>query len=169
MISPSAKFVEYVVRRCDDLGARADLRTGVAVPIERAPRMHAHVARWTTSGRPHETAARYTVAALIAYKPEGAIPDPSPGDLGASLAVATHLVPDTRERLLHMVSTQPPSRLPVTLGRVVAQLRDGGTPVDFTRLTDDITSWPWRRRAIAARWLQSYYRHHLPTDDNDDE
>ncbi len=151
MTSPTAKFVQHIVDRCDDLGVRADLRSGVAIPIDRAPRMHAHVARWTRDDYPYETAARYTVAALIAYKPEGAIPDESPGNLGASLALATHLVADTRERLLHMVTSQPPSRMPVTVARVVAQLRDGEIPVDFVRLCDDLNAWPWRRRSPGSR------------------
>ncbi|ACU96433.1 type I-E CRISPR-associated protein Cse2/CasB [Saccharomonospora viridis] len=168
MTSPTAKFVQHIVDRCDDLGVRADLRSGVAIPIDRAPRMHAHVARWTRDDYPYETAARYTVAALIAYKPEGAIPDESPGNLGASLALATHLVADTRERLLHMVTSQPPSRMPVTVARVVAQLRDGEIPVDFVRLCDDLNAWPWRRRDITRRWMQSYYRHTIPTNDDNE-
>ena len=164
MTHPAAtRFVEHIAARCDDLGVRADLRTGVAVPYDRATRMHAHLARWTSSDRPHEAAVRYAIAALIAYKPDGAIPNESPGDLGASLASATHLVPNAREQLLHMVCSQPPTRMPVTIGRVVTQIRDGKTPIDFARLCDDLNSWPWRRRDITRRWMQSYYRHNIHT------
>jgi CRISPR system Cascade subunit CasB len=161
------RFVEHIVRRCDDLGVRADLRSGIAIPIERAPRMHAHVAAWTHSDRPHETVARYTVAALIARNPKGAIPDESPGNLGASFAASKFLKPKRRAREMDLVCAQTPNRLPVALGRVVATMRDHDVPVDFTLLLADIAGWPWRRREIRRRWLQSYYRITEITDDDD--
>lgn len=168
MPSPSdsaTKFVNYVVDCSNDPGARAALRSGLARSVDQATRLHAYVAPWTKPERPHQEAVFYTIAALIAHKPDGAIPAQSPGNLGASLARCEDIAAATREKSLHLVVRQPPAQLCLMLTRIVLQLRDNDTPVDFAQLLDDATYWHSHGQRIGRRWLQSYYRATTPQPD----
>ncbi|MER7114108.1 type I-E CRISPR-associated protein Cse2/CasB [Saccharomonospora azurea] len=155
---PSTWFVQRIVERCTMPAVRSDLRTGIGVPVDRAPRMHAHVAPLVRPSLAHETAARYCVAALIARRPDGALPSEYIGNLGVSIARATHLAEQTREDLVRRLTAQPASRVTIDVGRVVSGLRDAKVPVNFPRLLNDLTAWPQHRTRIATEWLQSYSR-----------
>jgi CRISPR system Cascade subunit CasB len=154
----ASRFVQYIVDCSGDSGARAALRSGLGRTVDQATRVHAYVAGWTKPERPHQEAVLYTVAALIAHKPDGAIPTEPAGDLGASLARCDRIALATREKTAHLLARQPAAQLCRMLTRTVVQLRDTGTPVDFVQLLDDATYWPWRQQHTGRRWLQSYYR-----------
>lgn len=160
-----ARFVDYIAELTHDTGIRAALRSGLGRPVDRSVRMHAYLARWTDSSKPHQEAVRYTVAALIAHNPDGvrAAPSGSTGDIGASIARYTTLAPATRESSIHLLARQPASQLCRMLTRIVVPLRTADIDVDFVALLHDASRWPWQHTAIARRWLQSYYR----TDDAD--
>lgn len=151
-------FVHYIAEYAQLPSVRHDLRSGIGKRMERAPQMHPHVASWTRPSMEHETEAYYCVAALIAHRPNQAIPTGHAGDLGASLARAVFLAVDTRENWLRLLSRQPATRITTTLGRIVPSLIDSGVPVDFVRLLDDLAAWPRHHRRIIARWNQSFYR-----------
>lgn len=151
-------FVQRIVQRSAAPAIRKDLISGIGQPVERSPRMHAHVAPLTRPSLAHETAARYCVAALIAHRREGAIPEGHAGNLGASLARAAFLAEDTREKLLHQVMSQSSSSICRTVSNVVVKLRDKHIPVDFARLLDDLTMWPRLHRNVSTTWAQSYYQ-----------
>lgn len=153
------RFVEYITELAQDTGTRAALRSGLGRTVNQAERMHAYLAPWTDSAKPHEEAVRYTVASLIAHNPDGAIPSThAPVNIGASIARHPKLVPATREASVHLLSRQPASLLCRMLTRVVISLRSEHVPVDFAVLLNDAVRWPWRRNDIARRWLQAYYR-----------
>lgn len=163
-----AEFVAFIADCCADTGSRAALRSGLGRSVDHATRLHRYLAPWTRSDRPHEEATYYTIAALIAHNPDGAIPAESPGNIGASLARCRALVPRTRETSVHLLARQPASALCKTLTRVVLTLRTADTPVDFALLLDHTTAWPWRRQHLGRAWLQSFYRT-LPPGDADDQ
>lgn len=158
MASLTHDFVHYMAKYAQLPGPRHDLRSGIGQRMERAPQMHPHVAAWVRPSMQHETEAYYCVAALIAHRPDRAIPTGHAGDLGASLARADFLTVDTRENWLRRLSRQPPTQITTTLGRIAPRLIDSDVPVDFVRLLDDLAAWPRHRRRITARWNQSFYR-----------
>jgi CRISPR type I-E-associated protein CasB/Cse2 len=159
-MTKAAQFVEYIVECTEDTGARAALRSGLGRTVNQADRMHAYLARWTSSSRPHEEAVYYTIAALIAHNPTDAIPAKPPGNIGASIACCTKLAPVTREKSVHLLARQPAGHLCRMLTRIVLPLRGGDGPVDtdFVRLAEDATQWPWRHQQVGREWLQAYYR-----------
>jgi CRISPR type I-E-associated protein CasB/Cse2 len=156
----AAQFVEHLVELTEDTGTRAALRSGLGRTVNQADRMHAYLARWTSSSRPHEEAVYYTIAALIAHNPAGAVPAKPPGNIGASIACATKLAPVTREKSVHLLARQPAGQLCRMLTRIILPLRSGDEPtsVDFVRLVEEATRWPWRHQEIGREWLQAYYR-----------
>lgn len=154
----ATRFVKYIVDCADNPGSRSALRSGLSRDLTQADRMHAFVAPWTSSSKPHTQAVYYTIAALVAHKPNGALTPTSPGNIGASLAACTALAAGTRETTLRLLARQPSGQLCRMLTRVVVQLRNADTPVDFPQLLDDAASWPWRYQTTRTRWLQSYYR-----------
>lgn len=154
----ATRFVHYITDLTEDTGARAALRSGLGRTVDQATRMHAYVARWTSSSAPHREAVLYTVAALMALNPEGVCPSRSPGNVGASVALFGAVVKDTRDKSMHLLARQPASQLCRMLTRVLVPLRTDNVPVDFAVLIDDASGWPWRQQQISRRWLQSYYR-----------
>ncbi|MER6869345.1 NUDIX domain-containing protein, partial [Amycolatopsis sp. NPDC000673] len=100
---PRLRFVAYIADCAGNPGSRADLRSGLNCPVERADRLHKYLAPWPRPGMPHTEAVQYTVASLIAHKPDGAIPAHSPGNIGASLARCTALAAGTRETTMHLL------------------------------------------------------------------
>lgn len=167
----ASSFVDFVAntarsnRRC-----RADLRSGLGRPVDDASRMHKYLAKFTAPTSAHGKAVLYTVASLIAYEPDNADPNRSPGSLGASMAHAgnTKISVNTLETTVHMLTRQPTGQLCRALTRAVLPLRDVDVAVDFARLIDDATAWHNYRRRIGARWLQDYYRTRFRLDTPDD-
>lgn len=160
----ATRFVAYVTERSEETAARAALRSGLGRTVDQATRLHAYIAPWTKSRQPHKEAVYYTIAALVAHTPEGAIPSESPGNIGASLARCSKLVIATREASMHLLARQPQAQLCRVLTRVVIQIRTADVAVDFAQLLDDASTWPWRQRQIARAWLQSFYRTLTPLD-----
>jgi CRISPR system Cascade subunit CasB len=151
-------FVDYIVACSTDRGSRAALRSGLGRTVNDATRMHAYLAPWSNSERPHEETVRYTVAALIAHNTDSAIPSEPAGNIGTSIARCSKLAPATREKTVHLLARQSAAQLCRMLTGVVVQVRNTGTPVDFAQLLDDVTYWPWRHKDTSRQWLQSYYR-----------
>ncbi|MFI6869230.1 type I-E CRISPR-associated protein Cse2/CasB [Nocardia sp. NPDC050406] len=163
-----ARFVGYITELAQDAGIRAALRSGLGRPVNRSDRMHAYLARWTDSDKPHQEAVRYTVAALIAHNPIEVVSASrsGTGNIGASIARYGALAARTREASVHLLTRQPASQLCRMLTRVIVPLRTADVAVDFVVLLDDASRWPWRRTEIARRWLQAYYRiDAIETDD----
>jgi CRISPR type I-E-associated protein CasB/Cse2 len=166
----ATKFVTFIAACAQQTGPRAALRSGLGRTVDQASRLHPYVAPWTLSERPHEEAVYYTVASLIAHAPDGAIPTTSPGNIGASIArIGGKRAPATQETYVHLLARQPASSLCRTLTRIIVPLRTDDKPVsvDFARLLDDASRWPWQHQRIGREWLQSYYRtvKNLDTDD----
>lgn len=167
----ATKFVTFIADCAQQTGSRAALRSGLGRTVDQvADRMHFYLERWTHSERPHEEAVYYTVASLIAHAPNGAIPTKSPGNIGASIAhIGDKRASATQESYVRLLARQPASSLCRTLTRIIVPLRTGDKPVpiDFARLLDDASRWPWHRQRIGREWLQSYYRtaRNLDTDD----
>lgn len=159
MPSDSAqRFTHYVHELCTDSGARADLRSGLGRTVDHAPRLHKYLATWTRHCSRHQETVRYTIAALIAHNPDEVWPDPSPGNIGASIALDDERAETTRETSIHLLVRQPASQLCRMLTRILVPLRTANTPIDFPQLLDDATWWPTHHQRTARRWLQSYYR-----------
>ncbi|MFJ4652112.1 type I-E CRISPR-associated protein Cse2/CasB [Nocardia sp. NPDC088792] len=152
------RFVDYILDLVQDTGIRVALRSGLGRSVDQSMRMHAYLSRWTDSGKPHQEAVRYTVAALIAHNPVGANPEKSPGNVGASIAQYRTLAPATRESSVHLLARQPANQLCRMLTRIVVPLRSDSVAVDFAALVHDASAWPWQHTTIARHWLQAYYR-----------
>ncbi|MGX7829790.1 type I-E CRISPR-associated protein Cse2/CasB [Actinokineospora sp. 24-640] len=166
----ATRFVDFIVGTARDTpGARADLRSGLGRPIDAATRVHCYLARFSSPSSPHATAVLYTVASLIAVNLDNAIPERSPGSLGASIGLAGHLAEKTREDSVHLLARQPAAQLCRALTRVVVPLRQSLTKnakIDFARLIDDAISWRTGRQRIGSQWLQDYYRTCLRVNDD---
>ncbi|ALG06953.1 type I-E CRISPR-associated protein Cse2/CasB [Kibdelosporangium phytohabitans] len=141
---------------------RSALKSGLGRTVKQADGMHKYVAPWTSPGRPHHEAVLYTVAALIAHRPTGAIPAQPIGNIGVSVARCARIASGTRETTMHLLAKQPAAQLCRVVTRVVVQLRDKDTTVDFAQLIDDASSWPSHHQRISSRWLQSFYRTMTP-------
>jgi CRISPR system Cascade subunit CasB len=145
---------------------RSALRSGLGKPIERCDHMHSHLARWLNTERggnlidDHDQRCLYTIASLIAHTPEGAIPDVRPGNLGATLAIATRrgtLAATTTARSVERLGKQPAATVCRSLVHIVVPLRSNRIPVDFAVLLDDLLAWPHSQHRVRKNWLQSYY------------
>ncbi|AUH40558.1 type I-E CRISPR-associated protein Cse2/CasB [Streptomyces sp. CMB-StM0423] len=84
--------------------------------------------------------------------------------LGESLALAVArrdgepLKEDGVEARLHLMVRQDVDGIHRMLPGVLRQLGTVGVPVDYACLLSDLSGWRYRRDAIAARWLEHYYR-----------
>lgn len=159
----TANFVARIATLArESPAARSAMRAGLGRPPEHCDRMHPFVARWVVGAHSDLEAAFYTTASLIAHAPEGATPEESPGNLGASLARSGL---SSAENYVHLLTRQSPSTICRYLVAVVVPLRNNRVPVDFRTLLDDLQRWPWRQREISKRWLQTYYRQTGPDAD----
>lgn len=83
--------------------------------------------------------------------------------LGASLGQATaagKLTFDTTEARLHLLCRQGVPGIHRQLPRLVARLRAGLVPIDWSELTVDLARWGSDRDRVVKRWLQDFYRVH---------
>ncbi|MGM1058935.1 type I-E CRISPR-associated protein Cse2/CasB [Saccharothrix sp. Mg75] len=153
---------------------RSALRSGLGKPVDRCDHMHGHLAHWLNAERggtridDHDQRCLYTIASLIAHTPEGAIPDVRPGNLGATLAVATRrgiLAAATTARSVERLGKQPSETVCRSLVHIVVPLRSNRIPVDFTVLLEDLLAWPHSQHRVRKNWLQSY---HIGLDKEDE-
>ncbi|MFI1884407.1 type I-E CRISPR-associated protein Cse2/CasB [Streptomyces jumonjinensis] len=177
------RFVTYIVGLCETPRARAELRRGLGLPVERCNYLHRYLVPWTHDRddpakemHPDVKRAHYAVAALIAARPRAARATQPPGDgtsdaagsghpvrtdLGASLGQAVFqgvMRPTTAESTLHLTSRQTADSVHAGLPALTRQLLSGGIPVDWAVLLDDLAWWNRKRDRIATRWLDSYFR-----------
>jgi CRISPR system Cascade subunit CasB len=185
----SDQFVINILKLCENNRIKADLRSGLGLPVERCNRMHRYLVR-RLPGEQHPEARRahYGVAALIAARPPRAREvevertatsgNQPPAtwhtrtNLGASLAagVNTGLIrPGTAESHLHLFSRQSSDALHQRLPALTQHLLGGGVTVDWAVLLEDLTWWNRDRDRRATRWMEAYYRAlgHLADDPDD--
>jgi CRISPR system Cascade subunit CasB len=171
----SDRFVAYVHQVCESNQARAALRRGLGLPVERCNYMHRYLVPWLRDhDDPHHGDVRrayYAVASLIAARPRSAR-DTAPGDsasgswyerpnLGASLGQAVAqgvLKENSAESALHLMARQSSDAVHPGLPALVRQLAGGGVTVDWAVLLEDLAWWNRSRDRIATRWLESYFR-----------
>ncbi|WP_234310529.1 type I-E CRISPR-associated protein Cse2/CasB [Streptomyces sp. NRRL S-474] len=178
----SDRFVTYVHGMCASTQARAALRRGLGLPVERCNYLHRYLVPWL---RDHDDQhhgevrrAYYAVASLIAARPRSArdsTPDPSASvswyerpNLGASLgqAVAQGVMKaNSAESALHLMARQSSDAIHPSLPALVRQLQSGGIAVDWAVLLEDLAWWNRSRDRIATRWLESYFRTAAGTTD----
>ena len=173
---PSDEFVDYVLELCQTKKTRADLRTGLGLPVDRCNYLHRYLVPWT-SPRMHPDAKRalYAVAALIAARPRSTredrardADDPAPApdgykreNLGASLAHAVRrdvIKPASAESELHLMARQSSEAIHPRLPALTRHLLTGGIDIDWAVLLEDLTWWNRDRDRVATRWLESYFR-----------
>ncbi|GAA4781649.1 type I-E CRISPR-associated protein Cse2/CasB [Streptomyces ziwulingensis] len=171
----SDRFIAYVHQVCESNQARAALRRGLGLPVERCNHMHRYLVPWLRDhDDPHHADVRrayYAVASLIAARPRSAR-DTTPGhggslswyersNLGASLgqAVAAGVLKEnSAESALHLMTRQSSDAVHPGLPALVRQLLLGGVAVDWAVLLEDLAWWNRSRDRIATRWLESYFR-----------
>lgn len=171
----SDRFVAYVHQVCESNQARAVLRRGLGLPVERCNHMHRYLVPWLRDhDDPHHADVRrayYAVASLIAARPRSAR-DATPGhsgslswyersNLGASLGQAVAkgvLKENSAESALHLMARQSSDAVHPGLPALVRQLLGGGVTVDWAVLLEDLAWWNRSRDRIATRWLESYFR-----------
>ncbi len=173
----SDRFVAHVHTLCESKQARAALRRGLGLPVERCTQMHRYLMPWLRdNGDPRRADVRrayYAVASLIAARPRLAR-DTSPhsdatvpwyererDNLGASLgrAVAAGVLKaNSAESALHLMARQSSDSIHQGLPALVRQLLGGGITVDWVVLLVDLSRWNRDRDAVATRWLESYFR-----------
>ncbi|CAL2073528.1 Type I-E CRISPR-associated protein Cse2/CasB [Streptomyces murinus] len=170
------RFVAEVHRLCQDNRARAELRRGLGLPVERCNYMHRYLVPWL---RDHDDQvygdvrrAYYGVASLIAARPRSARrgePETAAAgtvwhrrpNLGTSLGQAVTngiLKPNTAESALHLMSRQSGDAVHRGLPALIAQLTGGGIAVDWAVLLKDLSWWALGRDRTATRWFDSYFR-----------
>ncbi|MER6557908.1 type I-E CRISPR-associated protein Cse2/CasB [Streptomyces sp. NPDC001027] len=171
----SDRFVAYVFDLCESKQTRAELRRGLALPVERCNYLHRYLVPWTAEAHPDAKRAHYAVAALIAARPRTARDLPAPvaadderpvarrarANLGATLGRAVTqgvLKPATAESTLHLMSRQSADAVHPGLPALTRQLLTGGIPVDWAVLLEDMAWWNRDRDRIATAWLESYFR-----------
>ncbi|MGW0995315.1 type I-E CRISPR-associated protein Cse2/CasB [Streptomyces sp. NPDC002523] len=176
----------YMHDLCANNRTRAELRRGLGLPVERCNYLHRYlvpfISRIHSDGITHDRKhAYYAVAALIAARPRAARDTTPPGwsegqppadwyarpNLGASLgqAVAQGVLKEgSAESTLHLMTRQNSAAVHTGLPALVRQLANGGVPVDWTVLLEDLARWNRDRDRVATRWLESYFRV-LSTDD----
>lgn len=180
----SDRFVAHVHRLCASTQARAALRRGLGLPVERCNYMHRYLVPWL---RDHDDQhhgdvrrAYYAVASLIAARPRSArdtTPDQHTSlswyerpNLGASLgqAVSNGVLKDnSAESALHLMARQSSDAVHPGLPALVRQLLAGGIAIDWAVLLEDLAWWNRSRDRIATRWLESYFRTASNTTDPD--
>ncbi|MFI8307737.1 type I-E CRISPR-associated protein Cse2/CasB [Streptomyces sp. NPDC085927] len=171
----SDRFVAYVHQVCESTQARAALRRGLGLPVERCNYMHRYLVPWMRDHDDQHHAdvrrAYYAVASLIAARPRSArdtTPDQSAfvswyerSNLGASLGQAVSqgvLKENSAESALHLMARQSSDAVHPGLPALVRQLLVGGIAVDWAVLLEDLARWNRSRDRIATRWLESYFR-----------
>ncbi|MGI5397628.1 type I-E CRISPR-associated protein Cse2/CasB [Streptomyces sp. CA-251251] len=172
---PSDRFVAYVHQVCASKQARAALRRGLGLPVQRCTYMHRYLVPWLRDhDDPHQGDVRrayYAVASLIAARPRSAR-DSAPGqhtslpwyerpNLGASLGQGVDqgvLKENSAESALHLMARQSSDAVHPGLPALTRQLLAGGIPVDWAVLLEDLAWWNRSRDRIATRWLESYFR-----------
>ncbi|MFD8550119.1 type I-E CRISPR-associated protein Cse2/CasB [Streptomyces fradiae] len=171
----SDRFVAYVHQVCESTQARAALRRGLGLPVERCNYMHRYLVPWLRDhDDPHHADVRrayYAVASLIAARPRSvreATPDQSGSvsryersNLGASLGQAVAkgvLKENSAESALHLMARQSSDAVHPGLPALIRQLLGGGITVDWAVLLEDLAWWNRDRDRIATRWLESYFR-----------
>lgn len=168
----SDKFVAHIHELCTTKGTRADLRRGLAQPVERCNYLHRYLVPWLGTNL-HRDARRahYAIAALIAARPPAAREVPYEIDtetpwyrrnnLGSSMATAVRrgvMKSRTAENDLHLMSRQSSDSIHQRLPSLVRQLLRGGVEVDWAVLLEDMAWWNRDRERRATRWLESYFR-----------
>ncbi|MFF4985443.1 type I-E CRISPR-associated protein Cse2/CasB [Streptomyces sp. NPDC001046] len=178
---PSDRFVAYVHRLCASTQARAALRRGLGLPVERCNYLHRYLVPWLRDhDEPHQDEVRrayYAVASLIAARPRSARDTPTAQDLpvswyerpnlGASLGQAVNagvMKANSAESALHLMARQSSDAIHPSLPALIRQLLRGGIPVDWAVLLEDLVWWNRSRERIATRWLESYFRTTATTD-----
>ncbi|MEU3529796.1 type I-E CRISPR-associated protein Cse2/CasB [Streptomyces sp. NPDC038707] len=160
---------------CESKQARAALRRGLGLPVERCNYMHRYLVPWLRDHDDQHHAdvrrAYYAVASLIAARPRSAR-DTTPEDgtsiswferpnLGASLGQAVAkgvLKENSAESALHLMARQSSDAVHPGLPALVRQLLSGNITVDWAVLLVDLARWNRDRDRIATRWLESYFR-----------
>lgn len=171
----SDRFVTYVHQVCASKQARAALRRGLGLPVERCTYMHRYLVPWLRDHDDQHHAdvrrAYYAVASLIAARPRSArdtMPDQSAPvswyerpNLGSSLGQAVTqgvLKENSAESALHLMARQSSDAVHPGLPALVRQLLTGGITIDWAVLLEDLAWWNRSRDRIATRWLESYFR-----------
>lgn len=178
----SDRFVTYVHQVCASTQARAALRRGLGLPVERCTYLHRYMVPWL---RDHDDQhhgdvrrAYYAVASLIAARPRSAR-DTTGQDsasvswyerpnLGASLGQAVAkgvLKENSAESALHLMARQSSDAVHPNLPALIRQLLAGGITIDWAVLLEDLAWWNRSRDRIATRWLESYFRTAAGTTD----
>ncbi|PKT72347.1 type I-E CRISPR-associated protein Cse2/CasB [Streptomyces populi] len=172
---------------CESNGARAALRRGLGLPVERCNYLHRYlVPRLPERLHPDAKRAHYAVAALIAARPRAArnaTPVSAENEnaaadwyarpnLGAALGQAVNkkvLKPTTAESALHLMCRQSTGTIHPALPALTRQLLNGGIAIDWAVLLEDLAWWNRDRDRIATRWLEAYFRitsvEQAPVDD----
>ncbi|WP_260334508.1 type I-E CRISPR-associated protein Cse2/CasB [Streptomyces beigongshangae] len=178
----SDRFVAYVHQLCASTQARAALRRGLGLPVERCTYLHRYLVPWL---RDHDDQhhgdvrrAYYAVASLIAARPRSArdtTPDQDASvswyerpNLGASLGQAVAkgvLKENSAESALHLMARQSSDAIHPGLPALIRQLLAGGITIDWAVLLEDLAWWNRSRDRIATRWLESYFRTAANTTD----
>ncbi|MEV7815540.1 type I-E CRISPR-associated protein Cse2/CasB [Streptomyces flaveolus] len=178
----SDRFVRYIHRLCESNQARAALRRGLGLPVERCNHMHRYLVPWLRDHDDQHHAdvrrAYYAVASLIAARPRSArdtTPDQNAPaswyerpNLGASLgqAVAIGVLKENpAESALHLMARQSSDAVHPGLPALVRRLHGGNITVDWAVLLEDLAWFNRSRDRIATRWLESYFRTATPTTD----
>ncbi|CAL9673338.1 type I-E CRISPR-associated protein Cse2/CasB [Streptomyces griseomycini] len=171
----SDRFVTYVHHVCESNQARAALRRGLGLPVERCTYMHRYLVPWLRDHDDQHHAdvrrAYYAVASLIAARPRSArdtTPDQSGSEswyarpnLGTSLGQAVTkgvLKENSAESALHLMARQSSDAIHPGLPALVRQLLAGGITIDWAVLLEDLAWWNRSRDRIATRWLEHYFR-----------
>ncbi|MFI0596593.1 type I-E CRISPR-associated protein Cse2/CasB [Streptomyces griseus] len=189
-VSRARAFTSWVEEVCrEDPGARSALRSGLRKDLDSVQRMHRLVAPWLPEQRSEDVErAYYTVAAMIAAQPRGALKAAGHADgdsvqpggqepsrstprrartsLGTSFAAAVTEGPGrekemragTAESRLNLLTRQSVSGLHRHLPASVGYLRSVGAEVDWAQLLEDLGTWRARSGRISRTWLQDFYR-----------
>ncbi|MBL1102054.1 type I-E CRISPR-associated protein Cse2/CasB [Streptomyces sp. 205] len=161
---------------CENKRTQSDLRTGLALPVERCNYLHRYLVRRLPKVMHRDSRrAHYAVAALIAARPRAAraaeaeraeSSQDTPSwftrpNLGASLAAAVNasiLKSDSAEGDLHLFARQSSDALHPRLPALTRHLLSGGIAVDWAVLLEDLSWWDRDRDRVVTRWLESYFR-----------
>ncbi|MFE7379461.1 type I-E CRISPR-associated protein Cse2/CasB [Streptomyces zhihengii] len=179
----SDAFVAHVHHLCQSTQARAALRRGLGLPVERCNTMHRYLVPWLRDhDDPHHADVRrahYAVASLIAARPRAArdtVPDHAGiswfqrPNLGASLGqgvAAKVMKGNSAESSLHLMTRQSADAIHPSLPALIRQLQSSGIAVDWAVLLEDLAWFNRSRDRIATRWLEDYFRTSTRTTDPD--
>ncbi|MEU5718705.1 type I-E CRISPR-associated protein Cse2/CasB [Streptomyces sp. NPDC020403] len=184
----SRAFTDWIVQVSgEDPGARSALRSGLRKDLDSVRRMHRLVSPWLPEQRSEDVErAYYTVAAMIAAQPRGAVAvpqgtaggqarsdgqEPAPArrrraSLGTAFAAAVTEGPGrekemragTAESRLNLLTRQSVNGLHRHLPASVGYLRSLGVDIDWAQLLDDLGNWRKQSGRISRMWLQDFYR-----------